>query len=89
MEYSTVEYNAVSTSNSIFKQPRQKMWGVFVAVSKTGNINKWKLIYLNNDFDGAKEIFNDWLQNPKDPSLAGMDNIIMTEVLPANSSTRN
>jgi hypothetical protein len=95
MAYINKEYVAISNIyDNSFKQPRQKMWGVFVAgkrvTSSNPPINKWNLVYLSNDFEGAKDFYNEWLQNPDitDYNLAGSDNAIMVEILPINSKTR-
>jgi hypothetical protein len=90
MAYENKEYKAVYQPINSFKQPRQKMWGIFVVGAKKNNLNNWNLVYQSNDFTGAKEFFNNWLQNPmiEDPKLGGMHNIIMVEILPANSNTR-
>jgi hypothetical protein len=90
MAYENKEYKAVYAPVNTFKQPRQKMWGVLVAGELKNGVKKWNLAYLDNDFIGAKEFFNAYLQKPdiEDNKLAGMDNIIMVEVLPANSNAR-
>lgn len=85
-------YSPVYEKNNTFKQPRQKIWGVFIAKEKMSNgssMNKWNLAYSSNDFNGAKEFFNKWLQNPEvDPKFAGMNNIIMVEIIPVNSNVQ-
>jgi hypothetical protein len=87
--YNSVEYVAVSQSANSFRQPRQKMWGIFIAEEKSGDTAKWSLIYSSNDFIAAKELFNSYLQDPEvDPAKAGMDNIIFTEIVPADSRAR-
>ena len=88
--YQNVRYSAVFRPQNTFKNPRQKMWGVFVANSGTGNIKKWSLCYASDDFRGAKTFYNSFLQDPQqdDMTLIGTDNIIMIEILPVNSNTR-
>lgn len=82
-------YLPVYEKPNSFNQPRQKIWGVFIAKEKLsgGSFNSWTLAYSSNDFNGAKEFFNAWLQNPEvDPKFAGMNNIIMVEIIPVNSN---
>lgn len=89
--YNNIPYTAVYQNENTFHQPRQKIWGVMVAnEKKSGGETKWGLVYCNNDFDGAKEFFNSFLQNPQvdDVKLGGMENIIFIEILPANSNAR-
>ncbi|ALN97816.1 hypothetical protein Bp8pS_137 [Bacillus phage vB_BpuM-BpSp] len=73
---------------SSFKQPRQKIWGVFVVdIEKTKDTTKkWKLIEATNDYEKAKTTFNEWLREPESDELkfTGLDNIILTELLPAD-----
>jgi hypothetical protein len=91
MAYEPKEYKAIiNPSGGSFRNPRQKMWGIFITNEKKGDTNIWVLIHMSNDFESAKDVYNGFLQNPdvKDPKLAGMDNIIFTEILPVDSKTR-
>jgi hypothetical protein len=90
MAYENKEYKAVYGTPNSFKQPRQKMWGVFVVGEIKTAGNKWNLVHMSNDFESAKDFLNDWLRNPdiSDNKMAGLDNIIMVEIIPADSLPR-
>ena len=79
-------YNSVGSTSSSFKQPRQKMWGVFSRPNSQDGVKYWELTLLTNSLQEAKEKVNDWLKNPPTGQYAqaGLNNIILCEVVPVD-----
>jgi hypothetical protein len=84
----SVTYNPVGTPGSSFKQPRQKMWGVFQRPNTQAGQPYWDLVLMTNDLQAAKNTINSWLQNPPTGqyALGGLNNIILCEVIPVDSN---
>lgn len=85
---SGVTYNAVSSPGSSFKQPRQKLWGVFQRPNDQYGSYYWDLVLMTNDLNAAKNKVNDWLKNPPTGQNAkpGINNVILCEIVPVDSS---
>jgi hypothetical protein len=85
-----VDYKAIGTTGSSFKQPRQKMWGVFSRPNVQNASSYWELVMMSNDFKKAKEAVNNWLQNPPTGQYAkpGINNVILCEIVPVDSDVR-
>jgi len=84
----TVAYSSVGNPSSSFKQPRQKTWGVFQRPNVTTSNVYWDLVLMTNDLKSAKAKINDWLKNPPTGTgaLPGLDNIILCEIVPVDST---
>jgi hypothetical protein len=80
-------YTSVTSGNSTFKQPRQKMWAVFSRPNNQYGGSFWELTLVSNDLQEAKEKVNDWLKNPPTGQYAkpGLDNVILCELAPIDS----
>jgi hypothetical protein len=81
-----VNYTPVGEPGSTFKQPRQKIWGVFC---RPINIKEdyWEIVLTTNDLQEAKEKINDWLREPPvGHTRTGLNNVILTEIVPIDSN---
>jgi len=98
LSYTSVPYKAVGTANlgsSTFKNPRHKMWGVFIKyqlTSSTSTTDAWKLILQTNEVFEVKMYVNEFLKNPptlasdgKPNNFVGTDAVIACEILPVDS----
>jgi len=72
LSFAPVVYKAVGTadlSQSTFKNPRHKMWGVFVRYPGSGSTqldNAWKLVVQTNDIYTIKMYVNEYLKKSTD-----------------------
>ncbi|ALN97814.1 hypothetical protein Bp8pS_135 [Bacillus phage vB_BpuM-BpSp] len=82
-----IEYSSIESSKSSFKQPRQKIWGVFTRPKSTNAGDTWELVKMSNDIEEAKEAVREWLNNPPTTQgvKTGLDNVILCEIAPISS----
>lgn len=87
-------YTPVYKNLSTFKNPRQKIWAIFIVGEEKGSNKIWRLVNASNDYYEVVDLFNAWLRDPlrKTPTgediPTGIDNVIMAEILPTDSRTR-
>jgi hypothetical protein len=84
------DYKAVGSTSSTFKQPRQKIWGVFNRPNTSQGSSYWELVLTTNDFQAATQEVNNWLKNPPSGQYAkpGIDNVILCEIAPVDSTVQ-
>jgi len=90
MAFANAVYTAVTDSASTFKNPRQKMWGVFVRPSDVPNFVNWQLCLITNDIREARSKVDEWLKIPPvsgNGLPTGINNVILGEIIPIDSDT--